>query len=203
MTLDLYAPPPPSKKKAHLECGVCGSYSVIHYLVYNLIICTFIQQDICSQTMVVVTITHCKPTSAEHIHSLSHFITFSCDYLISQLCGSCAMNEATGEELQLMFSSTIIKMWSKWLWPWNYCWLQTVRCVSQKLLICWDFQAQQSLEVSENGAQNKEHPVSSSFAGRSVLLKRVRGEGPDWSKLTRKVTVTQITTHSHSRSLNM
>ena len=33
--------------------------------------------------------------------------------------------------------------------------------------------------------KQKRHPVSSSSAGRNVLLMReVRGEGPDWSKLT-------------------
>ena len=46
--------------------------------------------------------------------------------------------------------------------------------------------------------KNKKHPVSSSFAGRNILLMReVRGEGPDWSK----VTVTQITTHYNSDML--
>ena len=33
--------------------------------------------------------------------------------------------------------------------------------------------------------KTKKHPVSSSSVGRNVLLMReVRGEGPDWSKLT-------------------
>ena len=36
-------------------------------------------------------------------------------------------------------------------------------------------------EFTDNGAINKKHPVSSSAAGRSALLMRVvRGEGPDW-----------------------
>ena len=35
--------------------------------------------------------------------------------------------------------------------------------------------------------KTKKHPVSSSSAGRNALLMReVRGEGPDWSKLTGK-----------------
>ena len=47
------------------------------------------------------------------------------------------------------------------------------------------FHTQQSLEFAENGAKNKKHPVSSSSAGKNALLMReVRGEGPDWSKLT-------------------
>ena len=43
--------------------------------------------------------------------------------------------------------------------------------------------AQQSLEFAENGVKNKKHPVSSRHAG-TLLMREIRGEGPDWSKLT-------------------
>ena len=44
---------------------------------------------------------------------------------------------------------------------------------------------QRSLEFAENGEKNKKHPVSSGPAGRNALLVReIKGEGPDWSKLT-------------------
>ena len=47
------------------------------------------------------------------------------------------------------------------------------------------FHTQQSLQFAENGTKNKKHPVSSSSVGINVLLmKEVRGERPDWSKLT-------------------
>ena len=55
------------------------------------------------------------------------------------------------------------------------------------LSISLDFHAQQSLEFAANGAKNKKHPVSSSSAGRNALLMReVRGQGPDWSKLSER-----------------
>ena len=54
-----------------------------------------------------------------------------------------------------------------------------------KLLISCDFHAQQSLEFAKNGAKSKKHPVSSSSVVENALVMReVRGEGPDWSKLT-------------------
>ena len=49
----------------------------------------------------------------------------------------------------------------------------------------WDFHAQQSVEYAENSAKNKKHPANSSTAGKKTLsMTEVRGEGPDWSKLT-------------------
>ena len=41
--------------------------------------------------------------------------------------------------------------------------------------------------------KNKKHPVSSSVGKNALLMRGIRGEGPDCSKLT--VTVMQITTH--------
>ena len=60
-----------------------------------------------------------------------------------------------------------------------------VVCISQKQLISREFHTQQSLEFAENGEKNKKHPVSSDSASRNPLLMReVRGEGPEWSKPT-------------------
>ena len=78
--------------------------------------------------------------------------------------------------------------------------MQTFECL-RKLLISWDFHAQQNLEfvgmVCEK--QKKKHPTSSSSVGRNVLLKReVRGEGPRLVEAGRKVTATQITARYNS-----
>ena len=75
------------------------------------------------------------------------------------------------------------EMWFKWLWPWNECWCQTGWFEYLRKLLILDFHAQQFLEFAENRAKNKKHPESSSYVGRNPLLMRdVRGEGPDWSK---------------------
>ena len=73
---------------------------------------------------------------------------------------------------------------TKWPWPRNddYC------CQTGGLSISetGDLQGfSHSLEFAENGVKNKKHPVSSSSACRNAsLMSEVRGEGPDWSKLT-------------------
>ena len=56
----------------------------------------------------------------------------------------------------------------------------------------WVIFMHNSLQFAENGVKNKKHPVTSSSAGKNVLLMRkVRGEGPDWLKQA----VMQITMH--------
>ena len=59
-----------------------------------------------------------------------------------------------------------------------------------------DRNTEQSQEFAENGAGKKKHPVSSSSAGRNILsVREVRGEGPEWSKLTgRWEQITIVTT---------
>ena len=47
--------------------------------------------------------------------------------------------------------------------------------VSQKLLISWDFRTQQCLEFGEKNKKT---------SSEQLLMREVRGEGPDWSKLT-------------------
>ena len=40
---------------------------------------------------------------------------------------------------------------------------------------------------AENGVKNKKHPVSSILrAEKRLLMREVRGEGPDWSKLSQE-----------------
>ena len=73
----------------------------------------------------------------------------------------------------------------------------TVVSVSQKLLISWDFQ---SLEFAENGAKNKKTSNAQLFCKAEM---REVNEIGQWRrvrlvKADRKVTVTQITTHSNS-----
>ena len=60
---------------------------------------------------------------------------------------------------------------------------QTVDLVSQKLLMSWDFYAQQSLEFTENGAKKNEikTPSERQFCEQKCLE---RGEWADWFKLT-------------------
>ena len=92
------------------------------------------------------------------------------------------------------------RMWSKWLWPWNGCWYQIV--VSEILKppwLPWVFMHNSLTQSLKRMVwKTKKHPVSSSSAGRNVsLIREVRREGPDWSKLTRRWQM-QITTHYSS-----
>ena len=112
---------------------------------------------------------------------------YSRDYQISQSCGSSAkqclksfrygpgdvhINPKDGGEIL-----------SKWLWMWSDYWCQTGWF--EYLRNCFSC----NTVYSEWCDKQK---TSSSYAGRNAFLMReVRGEGPDWLKLT----VTQITTH--------
>ena len=61
------------------------------------------------------------------------------------------------------------------------------------------FSSATSLGFAENGAKNQKRPVSSSSLGRNALLmKEVRGEGPDWSKLIERC-ISEQTTHQTSK----
>ena len=57
---------------------------------------------------------------------------------------------------------------------------QTGVWVSQKLLISWDFHAQESLEFAENGAKNKNTSSEQQFCRQKhvLLMREVSGEGP-------------------------
>jgi len=67
-----------------------------------------------------------------------------------------------------------------WLMPWllipdGLVW------VFQKLLIYWDFQAQPSLGLTENGPKKRKYPVSGSSVGENVLLMAENGQtGSSW-----------------------
>ena len=51
------------------------------------------------------------------------------------------------------------------------------------LLISWGLHTQPSLDFAENGAKNKKASSEQQFCGQEHV-NEVRGEGPDWSKLT-------------------
>ena len=71
--------------------------------------------------------------------------------------------------------------------------------LSQKLLISWDFHAQQSLEFAENGAKNIIYKGDQQFCRQKCIVNQ-RGQRTmaRQVKADRKVTVTRITTHYNS-----
>ncbi len=57
----------------------------------------------------------------------------------------------------------------------------------QKLLIYWNFHAQQSLGFTENGPKKRKYPVSNSCEDENALLmSEVREEWTDWLEMIKR-----------------
>ena len=61
-------------------------------------------------------------TLTEQVNRNTCTSTPSCNYLISQSCGSSAVHKSMQIRVRIWNAD---KMWSKWLWQWNDCWCQT------------------------------------------------------------------------------
>ncbi len=73
----------------------------------------------------------------------------------------------------------------KWLWTLEWLLVPDgLVWVFEKLLIYWDFYAQQSLAITKNGPKKRKYPVSGSCVDENALLmSEVRGEWADWSEM--------------------
>lgn len=75
------------------------------------------------------------------------------------------------------------------------------KCITEPADLLRFFHTTVSVELTQNGAKSKNHLLSSGpVDGNALLMRRARGEWPDWFKLT--ATVIQITLHSYREQLD-